>query len=218
MRFDGRSWSTVPIGRTDAKLRHAEGLLLAPLAFLAATLEAKLVVTFASVLENRIARPSLPDGARLDGIIILGGSATRVHAAVGLSDRFPDAAIVLSGPGDNEIAVAKEAMRDARRAAVDRRATTTYENALYSKDLVAPRDAECWAVVTSAVHMPRAIGAFHAVDFPVVPWPVDDTPGTVEDLSAWVWHEVLGLIGYWALGRSAELFPAPPTACLSGQQ
>lgn len=119
----------------------------------------------------------------------------------------------MSGPGNNEIAVARKKAAPTTPLTIDRRATTTYENAVYSKDLVGPRSGECWAVVTSAVHMPRAIGAFEAIGFPVLPWPVDDTPVHPVQRSAWVWHEVFGLMGYWAFGRSSTIYPAQKTVC-----
>jgi len=46
------------------------------------------------------------------------------------------------------------------------------------------------------------------VSFPIVPWPVHDMPQKQDGLSARVWHEVLGLVGYWAFGRSSDLYPA----------
>jgi hypothetical protein len=116
---------------------------------------------------------------------------------------------VLSGPGEDEVAIAQEHTRVERvgTLVIDHRARNTYENALYSKDLVTPRYGQCWVLVTSAVHMPRAVGAFEAVGFSVLPWPVDDTPKLSEGLSAWVWREVFGLIGYRMFGRTHNLYP-----------
>jgi uncharacterized SAM-binding protein YcdF (DUF218 family) len=104
------------------------------------------------------------------------------------------------------------------RLRIDGRPTTTYENARFSKDLFAPKSDDCWALVTSALHMPRAIGAFQAVGFSVLPWPVNDTPLTAEVLSAKVWHEVLGLVGYRAFGRSSSLFPSSARDCVQQRQ
>jgi uncharacterized SAM-binding protein YcdF (DUF218 family) len=187
-------------------------MALASMLALGQPLEARLVAGVGHLLEERIGRSVLPRDARFEGIIVLGGSPTRIRAALQLAEQFPEAALVLSGPGENEVAIAQEHTRVERVGTllIDRRARTTYENALYSKDLVTPRSGQCWVLVTSAVHMPRAVGAFEAVGFPVLPWPVDDTPQFSEGLSAWVGREVFGLIGYWAFGRTRDLYPKSP--------
>ncbi len=184
----------------------------APAAHRLAIAEARLVSTVGRALETRFARPELPTDARIDGIVILGGSPHRVTAALRLAEQFPSARVILSGPGPIEVALAEAGFGNSERFAIDPRATTTYENAAFSKDLAAPRPGQCWAVVTSAVHMPRAMGAFEAVGFPVLPWPVDDTPHLPKQRSGAVWHEVLGLAGYWAFGRSSDLWPTDQTA------
>lgn len=169
-----------------------------------------LAAPIARVLETWVAQAPPASIARIDGIIVLGGSSRRLREALKLAALHPDAAIVLSGPGDDEVALARSASAVAGRLEIDRRARNTYENALYSKDLVRPRDGECWAVVTSALHMPRAVGVFSAVGFPVMPWAVGDTSHLPNALASTVWHEVLGLIGYRALGRTRELLPEQP--------
>jgi uncharacterized SAM-binding protein YcdF (DUF218 family) len=185
-------------------------MTLTPMHLLGHSLEAKLV---GHLLEEHVRQSVLPKDASIDGIIVLGGSPTRIKAALELAEQFPKAALVLSGPGENEVAIAQEHER-VGTLIIDRRARNTYENALYSKDLVAPHLGQCWAVVTSAMHMPRTRGAFQAVGFPVLPWPVDDTPRSPNSLSAPVWHEVLGLISYWALGQTRNLYPkGPKLAC-----
>jgi uncharacterized SAM-binding protein YcdF (DUF218 family) len=178
-------------------------------------IDAAVTLKAARALEGRIAPADLP--TTLTGIIVLGGSPTRVKAALKIADRFPGIPVVLSGPGSSEIALARSIAVSTTPVTIDRRATTTYENALYSKDLIAPRSGECWVVVTSAVHMPRALGAFEAVGFPVVPWPVKDTPSHPAARSGWVWHELFGLMGYWAFGRSNALYPAQKTVCQATQ-
>jgi uncharacterized SAM-binding protein YcdF (DUF218 family) len=191
-------------------------IALTPVLLLGQPLEAKLVAGIGHQLEERI-RPSVsPRDARLEGIIVLGGSPTRIRSALQLAERFPEAMLVLSGPGDNEVVIAQERASVERigTLVIDRRARNTYENALYSKDLVTPHSGQCWIVVTSAVHMPRAVGAFEAVGFPVLPWPVDDTPQLSEGLSTWVWREAFGLIAYRAFGRTRDLSPkGPDGAC-----
>ena len=219
MRYAAQRFRSTRSGWGAGALPAITGLLLvSPLVVLAAPVEARLVKIVARWLENRITRPALPSGAHVDGIIVLGGASSRVRAALALAERFQDAPIVLSGPGDGEIAVARDALGQSTRLRIDRRPTTTYENARFSKDLVAPRSDACWAVVTSALHMPRAIGAFQAVGFSVLPWPVHDTPLTAEVLSAKVWHEVLGLVGYRAFGRSSSVFPSSAQDCALQQK
>lgn len=206
------SWNTPRICWSEAILVRAYLIAFTPIV-LSTMIESELAKLLGGALESRIIRPALADGARLDGIIVLGGSPARVSAAVALAQQFPGVPVVLSGPGEPEIALANREMGLGAKLWIDRRATTTYENALYSKDLVAPRTGQCWAVVTSAVHMPRAIGAFQAVGFPVLPWPVADTPTMPEALSATVWHEVIGLVGYWVAGRSSHFCPHAEIAC-----
>jgi uncharacterized SAM-binding protein YcdF (DUF218 family) len=75
-----------------------------------------------------------------------------------------------------------------------------------------------------AFHMPRAIGTFRAAGLNVVAaptdWQADDRFGGILsanaserlqklDLAA---KEYLGLLAYWLMGRTPELFPAPISA------
>ena len=99
---------------------------------------------------------------------------------------------------------------------------THWENAAKTKALVGPKPGERWLLVTSASHMPRAMGVFRKVGFPVEPWPVDyrtvgwsDALRLMEspaeglrrlDLAV---HEWMGLIAYRLTGRSDDVFPGP---------
>ncbi len=49
----------------------------------------------------------------------------------------------------------------------------TYENALYSKEILAENEIERILLVTSALHMPRAVALFEKQGIEVVPVPVD---------------------------------------------
>jgi uncharacterized SAM-binding protein YcdF (DUF218 family) len=48
----------------------------------------------------------------------------------------------------------------------------TWENAVFTHDLVKPKKGEAWLLVTSAWHMPRSAGIFRRIGFDVVPYPV----------------------------------------------
>jgi uncharacterized SAM-binding protein YcdF (DUF218 family) len=76
--------------------------------------------------------------------------------------------------------------------------------------------------VTSAYHMPRAIGVFRKAGFPVEPYPVDWRTRRAKDglrpfativdglrQTDTAVHEWVGLAVYWLTGRSSELFPVP---------
>jgi uncharacterized SAM-binding protein YcdF (DUF218 family) len=99
---------------------------------------------------------------------------------------------------------------------LERGSRTTAENASLSG--LSP-DAGSWLVVTSAFHMPRAIGAFRKAGVAVIAAPTDwriPDPGNVFTFDAaanlsmmnMATKEYLGLAGYWVSGRSSELLPA----------
>lgn len=151
-------------------------------------------------LENRIPPPPVLT-ARVDGIIVLGGAidpvlsaargqpalngaAERLTAMVQLARRYPLARIIYSG-GSGSIARQdlKEAPQarallesiggDCSRVAFEDQSRNTRENALFSRVIAQPEPDQTWLLVTSAVHMPRALGAFRAAGWTVVPYPVD---------------------------------------------
>jgi uncharacterized SAM-binding protein YcdF (DUF218 family) len=98
----------------------------------------------------------------------------------------------------------------------------TYENATMTREIAQPVAGQRWLLITSAYHMPRAVGAFRQAGFDVIAYPVDfRTAGWADlsrpfaslpdglkrvDLAAKEWA---GLLAYWVMGRSADLFPAP---------
>jgi uncharacterized SAM-binding protein YcdF (DUF218 family) len=149
-------------------------------------------------LENRFARP--PPPAQVDGVIVLGGAlrtfiaaergipalngaAERMTELVALARRYPQARLVFSGgnasllPGGmTEAAVARQLFDElgvpADRVQYDDRARDTWENAVFARALAQPLPGETWLLVTSAIHMPRAMGMFRKAGWAVVPWPV----------------------------------------------
>jgi uncharacterized SAM-binding protein YcdF (DUF218 family) len=198
-------------------------------------------------LENRFPPPaSLP--AQIDGIVVLGGSidpilsaargqpiltdsAERLFAFVALARRHPEAKLLFTGGSaalvdnaEREADVARTVLAglglDVERMRFERDSRNTYENALFSKRLVEPQPGERWVLITSAYHMPRAVGCFRAQGWSVIPDPVDygtapaDNPPTFSLLGGlddihWALREWIGLAFYRLAGRTDRLFPGP---------
>ena len=184
----------------------------------------------------------------LDGIIVLGGSiddltsldrgtpvitaaANRLTTFLILAKRYPTAKLVFTGgSGRVEQGVSTEA-KYARllledlglspdRVVFEDRSRTTFENAEFAKALVRPKPGETWALVTSASHMPRSVGVFRAVGWPVLPWPAgylsrDNLTALAPSLGGKLAtldvaaHEWEGLLAYWLMGKTASLLPTP---------
>ena len=93
------------------------------------------------------------------------------------------------------------------RLILEPRARNTYENILFTKALVKPRPGEVWLLVTSAVHMPRAMAIARKLNWPMLPWASDyvtaphgavidfDIAGNLSALDYAV-HERIGLLVY----------------------
>lgn len=199
-------------------------------------------------LEDRVALPrSLP--ARIDGIIVLGGSidievsagrgvpslnpaAERLIAGAMLARSYPEARLVFSG-GNNallpggvpEADFAERLLLDwgvsPERLTIERASRTTRENAANLTTMLAPKPGENWLLVTSAWHMPRAVGTFRRLGWTVIPYPVDyrtsggpaplkplDPIQGFDELSTAL-HEWLGLAAYRMVGATDTLFPGP---------
>ena len=153
-----------------------------------------------SPLENRFTtNAALP--ARVDGIIVLGGSidalksqswqqgemgasAERISNLLYLSNIYPDAQLVFTGGSGAEMhqdfkeaemaQILFEQLNLGDRAIIyESESRNTYENAVHSKSLVNPTDRENWLLVTSAFHMPRSIGVFCRQQWKVQAYPVD---------------------------------------------
>jgi uncharacterized SAM-binding protein YcdF (DUF218 family) len=202
-----------------------------------------------AALENRFP-PWQDSGGPVDGIIVLGGvidprmtvergslsiggDVERMTEAAVLARRYPAAKIVYTGgdasllgdePPEAQFAVQLFDLLGvpAARIVLENRSRNTAENATFTKELAKPKPGERWLLVTSALHMPRAIGAFRQADFAVEPYPVDwrTAPSVnlfrlptrlLSGLSAVdaAAHEWVGLFAYWITGRSSELFPGP---------
>src|SRR5262245_44788620 len=186
-----------------------------------------------------------------DGIIVLGGaispdvsaarndvalneSAERLTAVAELARRYPNARILFSGGSGaliyDEGTEAEFAARilesfgiPYNRVLLEDRSRNTVENAVFSKALVQPKPGERWLLVTSAYHMPRAMGVFGKAGFAVEAYPVDWRTRGWEDAvrpfatvgdglrrADTAVREWIGLATYWLTGQSSALFPAPP--------
>ncbi len=151
----------------------------------------------------RIWRVSIPTRASF----ISGGDATLA------GNRPPETDYV--GPLLDDFGIARS------RVELETRSRNTAENAAFSKAIAKPKPGERWLLVTSAQHMPRAIGCFRAAGFPVeaypAAWRTDPDPQNWPNLAVGrsldrfdsAAREWLGLIVYRLTGRTAALFPAP---------
>jgi len=189
-------------------------------------------------LENSYERPEkLP--RLISGIVILGGtfntdimaerqvltvsdSMERILEGLRLMQRHPLAIPVFSG-GEGRLLEkgrpeAKLVARWLRRSPYDHtrfmfedQSRNTQENAQFTMEMMNPGPQEIWVVVTSAYHMPRAMAAFKAQNWPgrVVAWPTDyrtdgktriwpksfDVGGNFHKFGLWL-HEKVGMLSY----------------------
>lgn len=202
------------------------------------------------MLENRfppLARSELPD--RIGGIIVLGGvvdqfvtrsrgqlslngAAERLTEFVRLAKRYPDAPLIFTGgsgqlfgqelkEADSVAEFVRDFGLDPGRIQFENQSRNTAENAVLSKTALDPRDGRPWILITSAFHMPRAVGCFRKEGWPLLPYPVDfvyaaefnpqmgfNFAGGLANLGHAI-HEWLGLFMYWMSGRTDSPFPGP---------
>ena len=177
--------------------------IVATAVWLAAALPAILVAP----LEHRFSRAEILDADGITGVIALGGGFERLREAGRLAQRYPHLRVFVSGPRLVDLKLLGRDIHPAR-VVVETHSRNTHENAVFTKAALRPKPGERWLLVTSAAHMPRAIGAFRQNSFPVEPWPVYDQ-GQGHPAYEIAAHEWLGLIGYRLLGLSSALFPAP---------
>ena len=177
-------------------------------------------------LENRFPfsrpNPQVPP----DGIIMLpGGASDGIDAVSKLSQDYPNARLTFCGfraADKNLIERLADLGVDPARINIESQSRTTFEDALYSAALLKPKSKERWLLVTSAMHMPRAVGCFRAAGFQVEPFPVEfmtrsrsgpfaqfatGSSALIQfDRAAKEW---IGLIAYRLMGKTDALFPGP---------
>ncbi|GIK96177.1 MAG: membrane protein [Alphaproteobacteria bacterium] len=183
----------------------------------------------------------------VDGVVVLGGgvyrppmeelagaqlnsAADRIAALVVLGQRYPAARLIYTG-GDSSLfgdvreadlveALLRRMGFDVGRVQFERNSRNTHENAVNTMALAAPKPDETWLLVTSAIHMPRAVGVFRAAGWNAIPVPVDirnkqefglldlgpSLSGRLSGIDLAL-HEWAGLVAYRVLGYSDSLFP-----------
>jgi uncharacterized SAM-binding protein YcdF (DUF218 family) len=178
-------------------------------------------------LEYRFAFSPPDSQAAPDGIILLGGGGIYGLEKVSvLSQNYPKARLIFSGvsatTSADDLPLKLFALfgGDPARVYMESRPRTTFEDALYAAALLNPKPSERWLLVTSAMHMPRAVGCFRAAGFRVEPYPTERydlshpfasfVPGisALSELNKAA-KEWIGLVAYRLMGRTDALFPGP---------
>ena len=200
-------------------------------------------------LEARFPAPAA-DAPAPYGILILGGAIddelTRRHGEVDLLEgasrltegallarRYPQARVFYTGGSAYAVGgVSREAEEargllvglgvDAARIGIETQSRNTDENARFSAAILKPQPGQAWWIVTSAFHMPRAMGLFRKAGFDAVAYPVDfRTFDDARDFRAELFrvnelslfdlavHEWTGLTAYYLSGKIDHWFPAP---------
>jgi uncharacterized SAM-binding protein YcdF (DUF218 family) len=217
----------------------ARGLTAAAFLLLAAFVTLPLDTLIARPLENWYRRPPLPP--RVDGILVLSSSLSpalfadrgvpgdndslpRMMAGAELAHRYPNAKLVYSGT-TAESADAHAAERRAAelifrnfglpppRVSYEGRSRNTWENLAFTREMVRPKPGETWILVTSAMHMPRAMAIARRLGWTMLPWPASyastarwrprpaEFPGGSFLTTDEALHEWIGLIAYRIEGR-----------------
>lgn len=181
-----------------------------------------------------------------DGIIVLGGAwltdqtdywqqwelnqaAERELAFVVLARKYPQAKLVFTGGSGklfsqdvSEASIARRLYQDLGididRIVFEGNSRNTYENGVFSQQLLSPQVDENWWLITSAYHMPRSLGVFCQLGWTVTPYPVDHFVQRFSWIPKWaladhLWEleritqEWAGLFVYRLTGKTNKLFP-----------
>ncbi len=192
---------------------------------------------------------------RVDGVIVLGGAfesylshvsgqvstneqADRLLCFADIARHHPEAKKLVFSGGSGDLQHPDTLETNDARAYFDLtgfkrpviyedRSRSTYENALYSKELANPQSGENWVMVTSAFHVPRAMGVFEQQGWAVIPYPCDPKTEGAVNLKALIPNatanyyllnlalkELIGGIAYYLTGKSASVFSLEPAKSL----
>ena len=179
-------------------------IVLIPFLILSLTPMGRWMVT---TLENRFAQQGdLPPD--VVGLILLGGSfalqeteirnrpvynkvAARLFEFIELAHKYPNLKILVTGT-PLEIKFTQEVFKnhgiDLGRVIFENQSTNTKDNAYNSYALIKPQN-DRWALVTSAYHMPRAVGLFRGAGWNIFPFPVDYQTAGNYGMNTWKWTD-----------------------------
>lgn len=166
----------------------------------------------------------------------VGDAAERIFKLIELARLFPEKIIAFSGggglgqdgvgPATREADVIKTLLERAGlptdNIIFERESLNTWQNAENLRGILEPDPDTRWLLVTSAFHMPRAVGVFRQAGYNVIAYPVDFRSGSfiasfaggatgaskmaMLDQAVREW---IGMTVYWLTGRSAAFFPGP---------
>ena len=193
-------------------------------------------------LENSYSLPNIPDN--IDGMLILSngidvkrtyehnqlilnGKIERLIEPVKLIKKFPNATIIISGNNDTfgkftSVNLTKNLYGkfgiQSSKIIFEDKSRNTYENIYFSKKLI---DSKNWLLITSAIHMKRAIYVAEKLEMNFIPYPVDFTKTknfsfknfyrrnnyllNMQDFQS-ASYEIIGLIAYYLTGKSSKIY------------
>lgn len=225
-----------------------KGLIMVSISFALLISVVPVGSMLSQALEHRFPPPkTLPDS--IAGIVVLGGvidpyrseklktpaiggAVERITVSAKLAKAYPDARLIYTG-GSGSLRFPEQREADYvtelygslgisnRRLELEREARNTWENAKFSIEIASPGTEENWLLVTSAFHMPRAVGVFRRVGWELIPYPVDFNANVSESFPSplsftnglnqlsHAGHEWIGLIAYWLTGKNSAAFPKP---------
>lgn len=199
-------------------------------------------------LEQRIEQPAAI--ADIDSIIVLGGGqqrqlshqfpysgygrhSGRMIAAVAIARQYSVPIIFAGGQllQDNTSYPEAKSFEDIlqlsdlkpEQVIINSESKDTYDNARFAKEITQQHGFKRSLLITSAAHMPRALGAFNRQKINIIPFPVEyqlvnsgrwfgfSTLVKKFYLIEYAAHEWLGLTKYYILGMSQNLLPTQPT-------
>ena len=108
---------------------------------------------------------------------------------------------------------------DIKRIVFESESNNTYENILFSKNIINPKNNEKWLLITSSFHMTRAMNIAEKLEWEFVPYPVDFRTENkkikfipsfkiLKNFNTFdlVSHEIVGLVSYYFLGRTSKIY------------